>query len=255
MGAVGAAVVGGLVQGIGMGVQNKRNEKAFEQGQQYQQQQYQNQMGLNLQGHGLQKEMWDYTNYGNQMKHMREAGLNPSLMYGMKGGGGVTTGSQGGGSAASAQAPSQPNVDMSTAMMGMQMQLMKAQADNLDAKTNNEKEGVAKKLDAEVKNVMQDTKFKEEMTRTQVEKTEAAHYDAVLQKLNAEWGTKYKLTPQDTIAIKTAMRLLIDAGDLVEGDLDEAIEESIEILTVGTDKTEQERLSEIKGLGGQSQRD
>ena len=28
-----------------------------------------------------QREMWDYTNYSNQRKHMEEAGLNPAMMY------------------------------------------------------------------------------------------------------------------------------------------------------------------------------
>lgn len=58
-----------------MGLQAKYNKKAAEYTQQ------------------LQKEMWDYTNYGNQVKHMKEAGLNPALLYGMSGGGGTTAGS------------------------------------------------------------------------------------------------------------------------------------------------------------------
>ena len=37
------------------------------------------------------KEMWDYTNYENQVKHMKEAGLNPALLYGQNGGGGTTS--------------------------------------------------------------------------------------------------------------------------------------------------------------------
>ena len=41
----------------------------------------------------LQKEMWDYTNYENQLKHLKAAGLNPALLYGMSGGGGTTAGS------------------------------------------------------------------------------------------------------------------------------------------------------------------
>ena len=41
----------------------------------------------------LQKEMWDYTNYENQVKHLKAAGLNPALIYGMSGGGGTTAGS------------------------------------------------------------------------------------------------------------------------------------------------------------------
>ena len=30
----------------------------------------------------LSKEMWDYTNYENQVKHLKEAGLKPALLYG-----------------------------------------------------------------------------------------------------------------------------------------------------------------------------
>ena len=31
------------------------------------------------------KEMWNYTNFKNQMKHIKEAGLSPGLIYGMGG--------------------------------------------------------------------------------------------------------------------------------------------------------------------------
>ena len=58
------------------------------------------QRDLNQQGHDLQFDMWNKTNYGAQVKHMLEAGLNPALMYGSAGQGG-TTGSQTGGSAPS----------------------------------------------------------------------------------------------------------------------------------------------------------
>ena len=38
------------------------------------------------------KEMWNYTNFENQMKHIKEAGLSPGLIYGMGGQGGSTQG-------------------------------------------------------------------------------------------------------------------------------------------------------------------
>ena len=41
----------------------------------------------------LQKEMWNYTNYENQLKHIERAGLSQGLIYGMNGGGGTTAGS------------------------------------------------------------------------------------------------------------------------------------------------------------------
>ena len=47
--------------------------------------------------HKLNKDMWDYTNYENQVKHLKAAGLNPALFYGKGGAQGASTG---GGSAA-----------------------------------------------------------------------------------------------------------------------------------------------------------
>lgn len=38
------------------------------------------------------KEMWNYTNFENQMKHIKNAGLSPGLIYGMGGAGGSTAG-------------------------------------------------------------------------------------------------------------------------------------------------------------------
>jgi hypothetical protein len=52
-------------------------------------------------GQQYNKEMWDYTNYENQKRHLEAAGLNPALLYGMSGGGGATAaGAQGSGSSA-----------------------------------------------------------------------------------------------------------------------------------------------------------
>ena len=51
---------------------------------------------MQQQGQRNNKEMWDYTNYEKQRKHMEAAGLNPALMYGQGGGGGASTsGAQG----------------------------------------------------------------------------------------------------------------------------------------------------------------
>lgn len=36
------------------------------------------------------KDLWDYTNYENQVKHLKAAGLNPALLYGKGGGGGAS---------------------------------------------------------------------------------------------------------------------------------------------------------------------
>lgn len=54
-----------------MALQNQYNQQAAEKGQQY------------------AKEYWDYTNAENQKQHLIQAGLNPALMYGQSGAGGM----------------------------------------------------------------------------------------------------------------------------------------------------------------------
>lgn len=105
--------------------------------------QYQHQRMLNQQGHELQHEMWKKTNYPAQVKMMKEAGLNPALMYGSAGQGG-STGSQGGGSAASGSAAAFNPMDVSN------MMLVKKQSDLIDAQTG--------KTKAETRDILGDTK-------------------------------------------------------------------------------------------------
>lgn len=86
----------------------------------------------------LQKEMWDYTNYGNQVKHLKAAGLNPALLYGMSGGGGTTGGSA---QAAGVNNPGSTAVGMGldAARLLSEIRLTNAQAD----KTEKEGEKIA----------------------------------------------------------------------------------------------------------------
>lgn len=96
------------------------------------------QQALNQQGHDLQFDMWNKTNYGAQVKHMLEAGLNPALMYGSAGQGG-TTGSQGGGQAGGGQAASESVMDLGNMLVQRQGDLLKAQT----AKANAEAAAIA----------------------------------------------------------------------------------------------------------------
>jgi hypothetical protein len=119
--------------------------------------QNQNQQQLNRQGHRLQMDMWNKTNYQAQVKHMKKAGLNPGLMYGMGGGGGTTAGSQGGGSAAGGQAVQMHPMDIANiALLKAQENNINANTDNLNAKTN--------LVNAEIENVSTDTKKKVQET-------------------------------------------------------------------------------------------
>lgn len=76
--------------------------------------------------HKRAKELWDYTNYENQVEHLKNAGLNIGLMYGNAGQGGTTAG------AGNQQGVSQPT-DRSVEMgykgqeMGLQLANMMSQ--------------------------------------------------------------------------------------------------------------------------------
>jgi hypothetical protein len=105
----------GMLGGIGQANRQYHRQKRLMGFQQ------QNQMALNQQGHDLQMDMWNKTNYGAQVKHMLEAGLNPALMYGSAGQGG-TTGSQGGGSAAGGSAAGENVMDLQNALLGKQLE-------------------------------------------------------------------------------------------------------------------------------------
>lgn len=91
-----------------------------------------------------QLEMWKATNYAQQVAEMRKAGLSPGLIYGMKGGGGVTTGSPGG-SVQGGTAPSGGGEVLGGIEMGMQLQLLKAQKENIEADTANKRGDAANK--------------------------------------------------------------------------------------------------------------
>jgi len=110
---IGTTAVGGIYNEIGNARQNRQQREMMGL-------QYGNQRKLNQQGHRMQMDMWNKTNYGAQVDHMKEAGLNPALMYGSAGQGGQT-GSQGGGSAGSGAAPKAPVMDMSNMLMDAQM--------------------------------------------------------------------------------------------------------------------------------------
>lgn len=103
-----------------------------------------------------QKEMWDATNYAAQKEHMIKAGLNPGLMYGMSGGGGVTTGS-GGGGISGATATGSSNEAMGMVGMGIQTRLLKAQERLLNAQATNQEVEAAKKAGVDTEKVKAET--------------------------------------------------------------------------------------------------
>lgn len=123
-----------------------------------------------------QMEMWEKTNFSAQLEQMKKAGLSPGLMYGKGGAGGTTTGSASG-SVTGGVAPSGGREVQDMIGMGMQMQLLKAQKENIEADTNlkqteaTKRSGIdTQKIETEILDLTQgieNKKAQEAMTRVQ----------------------------------------------------------------------------------------
>lgn len=111
----------------------------------------------------LAKNYWDYTNYENSVKHLKEAGLNPALFYAKGGQGGATGGGQAQGVGLPSTTPTMARIQAQG--MGAQLQNVLSQVD-LNRAT-------AKKVEAEAEKIAgADTKVAEreaEMLESQSE--------------------------------------------------------------------------------------
>lgn len=133
-----AAGVGGLASTV-MGLFGGGNEekKQLEQQKELSKLQEESNRRLMNESYGLQKDMYDYTYDKNtpeeQVQRMKEAGLNPAMMYGGQGAGisGTTGGSGGasiGGGTASGAAEMEA-VKNQKVMMGLQLSKLKSEID------------------------------------------------------------------------------------------------------------------------------
>lgn len=151
---------------------------------------YNEQMAKNNQQRN--KDLWDYTNYENQKQHMKNAGLNPALIYGIGGGGGVSaSGAQGQG----VTQPTDRSVEMGLKQQGLGLQLAsiasqvelnksqaeknKAEADKIAGVDTDVQKATMENIIAQTSNekikkglIYADTRFKdamEEITRSKIE--------------------------------------------------------------------------------------
>lgn len=116
----------------------KRDEER-QQGYNKELMELQNQYNMQSQERAFEmaKEMYEYTGYGSKVRQMKEAGLNPALMYGMGGGaGGSTAGSPGAMSVSPGAAPNTAaHRANSMAATGMALQLAKLKSE-IDVNTS-----------------------------------------------------------------------------------------------------------------------
>lgn len=177
---VGAALIGAASNGLGMIAQNSRARKQHNRQKELMGIQLKNQQELNKQGQALQMKTWQDTGYGAQMKMMKEAGLNPGLMYGMSGGGGQTTGSQGGGSAQGGNSHAPMDI-------GATVQMAKALSEiNLNNKKANESDENAGKIAIDKAKIAQEIKNLQAGEKTEKERTALVKLQALFESSKIE---------------------------------------------------------------------
>jgi len=179
-GKVGTSAASGVLGMIGGHLSERRN---YRNNRKLMELQYNNQRELNQQGHDLQFDMWNKTNYGAQKRHMLEAGLNPALMYGSAGASG-TTGSQSGGSASMGSSQQGKVMDLQNMLVGAQIKDLNAGAEKKKAEAD-KLSGVDTDLaNANIKGVNQSVL--ESVARTSKIKSETELNGVLLELKNAE---------------------------------------------------------------------
>lgn len=160
-----------------MALQNQYQQQAAEKSQQY------------------AKDYWDYTNAENQVRHLKDAGLNIGLMYGQSGAGGM--GASGGAHQASPEQPQGNPVGMALQVQQLEQQrrMNDAQIALTEAQTEKAKEEAKKiggvdieeaykrieEMDAKIDNLIADKNYKEAETELSKAKKQT---EETIQRLN-----------------------------------------------------------------------
>jgi flavodoxin len=172
MNQVGGAATGGVAGAVGsiMGLPGQALSNMLQRSQQQkmlEQQEAMNEKFANF-SMGLQKGMWDYTNFENQVKHANAAGLNPAMLY-AKGGPGGTTGSTPAPAGMGIASAGTGNANAIAAQeAAADIDLKKAQAENIRAQTPQTAE--SQKADIALKNQNTNTgKAQEALTEAQAQ--------------------------------------------------------------------------------------
>lgn len=149
--------------GIALGAYN--DHRQLKQQQKLQKLQLEGNQQMTDYNYMKQLQMWKDTNYQAQMEQLKKANLNPGLIYGMSGGGGVTTGTPAGSVQGSA-APQGGREVQDMLGMGIQMQLLQAQKANIEADTENKKADTANKpiVGKNIEQQTQSAKAQQELT-------------------------------------------------------------------------------------------
>jgi len=202
-----------------------------QQGQQQELMDYQNKLNWKTmdKSQRLQKDMYEYTGYGSKVRQMKEAGLNPALMYGGSGAGGGTTGS---GAALGVSGGQAPNA---AANIGMGLQLAKLRSEiavNESVAKVNEAEATKKttvdtqKTTAEITNLS-------EITKNEVVKRKLLEIEATGKNIQNEIAMFTKDSSM-TIIEEQARKLEGEANSAISEAMSDRADAQVKTATVDT---------------------
>lgn len=194
MDPVGAAagVVSGIVGGL---TARKQQQRAHKYNLEYMEKQNEYNKEMQERQQQYSYDMWDYTNYENQRKHMEAAGLNPALVYGMSGVGGQSaSGADGAGGGLPANNPAETGMQGFGMAMNTALQAAKLKS---EIKLNEEK---AREAGAGAdKTAGVDTELTEVMTKVEDKKRELMDSEIVLNEDHARaFFAEYQKLWQET---------------------------------------------------------
>lgn len=189
-------ITGGISQALGLSWSPQRAMKEqwkYNRNIMALQNQYQQQAAAQSQQYA--KDYWDYTNAENQVRHLKNAGLNVGLMYGQSGAGGM--GASGGAHQASPEQPQGNPVGMALQVQQIEQQrrMNDAQIALAEAQADKAKEEARKiggvdieeaykrieEIGANIENLIADKKLKEANTELSEAKKET---EETIQRLN-----------------------------------------------------------------------
>lgn len=151
------------------------------------------------------KDMWDYTNYENQRKHMEAANLNPGLMYGMSGGGGSSaSGAQGG--PMSAIAGGEVSAGAQMANMSLQAMQVKSAIDVNESIANKNNVEADKIAGVDTEKVKADIKLSGQLADTEEKKQDVLKEEALLKEAQT-WLTNSKASTEQFNLQETQLRM------------------------------------------------
>lgn len=160
--SMGTGIVGNAANtalGIMFGRSQEKHNDARQLAQQQKLQELQIAGQKQMTDYNFQKQldMWNATNYEAQIKHMKSAGVNPALAYGLNGAGGATA-SVTPGNVTGTDAPKGGHESYDQQAMGiqfqqqaMQLQLLEAQKKNIEADTANKQADTTKTAGVDTK--------------------------------------------------------------------------------------------------------